>query len=477
MSSSRTRIAQSLSARLTALYGVILTLSVAAAFLTAYLFMRSVLREGIDQDLVSQGEAMILTLHNDSLSGVRRYMVLEAQAAGERKVFFRLLTPGGVAFSSSNMAFWQEIRVDPDAVQAVLDGRGRVFRTVHLPGRDSGVRVMYARLAPGVILQTGQTLLPGARFIAAFIRIAVVTLAVLGLLSGVIGWMMAQKALSGIGAVTKTALRIAEGNLDLRVPTQRGADEINRLAEAFNRMVGRIAELVAGIREMSDNIAHDLKSPITRIRGAAEVVLTTSDAVDDYREMAAGAVEECDRLLGMINTLLLISRTEAGVAAAVHEPVDLAELVRDACDLFRPLAEDRGIALDCRGPDRCVIQGDARQIQRAVANLIDNAIRYTPEGGAVLAAVTAMTPNAVEIAVEDAGAGIAAKDLPHIFDRFYRADPSRSDTGAGLGLSLVRAVAQAHGGAVEAFSAPGDGAAFYLSFPRQPPLFPNLTKW
>jgi heavy metal sensor kinase len=462
----RIRIGQSLSARLTLLYGVILTLSVAAAFLTAYLFMRTVLREGIDQDLVSQGEAMILTLHTDSLSAVRRYMVLEAQAAGERKVFFRLLTPDGSAFSSSNMAFWREIRVDPEAVRRVMKEGGRVFRTVHLPGRDSGVRVMYARIGPGIILQTGQTLLPGARFISAFLRIAVITLVVLGLLSGVIGWMMARKALSGIGTVTKTALRIAEGNLNLRAPIQRGAEEINRLAEAFNRMVGRIADLVAGIREMSDNIAHDLKSPITRIRGAAEVALTTSDTVEEFQEMAAGTVEECDRLLGMINTLLLISRTEAGVATAVQEPVDLAELVRDASDLFRPLAEDRSIALDCRAPDRCIISGDTRQIQRAVANLIDNAIRYTPAGGAVLAAVTATAPNAVEAAVEDTGIGIVAKDLPHIFDRFYRADPSRSDTGAGLGLSLVRAVAQAHGGAIEVLNGPGNGSAFYLSFRR-----------
>ncbi len=466
MSLKRIRIGQSLSARLTALYGVILTLSVAAAFLTAYLFMRTVLREGIDQDLVSQGEAMILTLHTDSLSAVRRYMVLEAQAAGERKVFFRLLTPGGTAFSSSNMAFWQEIRVDPAAVRQVLDGAGRVFRTVRLPGRDFGVRVMYARLGPGVILQTGQTLLPGARFVSAFLRIALITLVVLGLLSGLIGWMMARKALSGIGTVTKTAHRIAEGNLDLRVPTQRGAEEINRLAEAFNRMVSRIAELVAGIREMSDNIAHDLKSPITRIRGTAEVALTTSVTIEDYQEMAAGTVEECDRLLEMINTLLLISRTEAGVASAVQEPVDLAELVRGAYDLFRPLAEDRSIELDCRTPDRCVIQGDTRQIQRAVANLIDNAIRYTPAGGAILAAVTATSPDAVDVAVEDTGIGIAEKDLSHIFDRFYRADPSRSDAGAGLGLSLVRAVAQAHGGGVEVMSKPGEGAAFYLSIRR-----------
>jgi heavy metal sensor kinase len=466
MFSKRIRFGQSLSARLTALYGVILTLSVAAAFLTAYLFMRTVLREGIDQDLISQGEVMILTLHNDSLSAVRRHMVLEAQAAGERKVFFRLLTPDGVAFSSSNMAFWREIRVDPEAVRRVMNQGGRVFRTVRLPGRDSGVRVMYARLGSGVILQTGQTLLPGARLISAFLRIAFITLVVLGLLSGVIGWMMARKALSGIGTVTKTALRIAEGNLDLRVPTRRGAEEINRLAEAFNRMVGRIAALVAGIREMSDNIAHDLKSPITRIRGAAEVALTSSDTVEEYQETAAGTVEECDRLLGMINTLLLISRTEAGVSSAVREPVDLAEQVRDACDLFRPLAEDRSVALDRRTPDRCVIQGDTRQIQRAVANLIDNAIRYTPEGGAVLAAVTAAALNTVEVAVEDTGAGIAPEDLPHIFDRFYRADPSRSDTGAGLGLSLVRAVAQAHGGGIDVVSEPGEGAAFYLSFRR-----------
>ena len=463
MSSGRIRLAHSLSARLTILYGIVLTLSVGAAFLIAYLFIRSTLQEVIDRDLVSQHEATALILRKEGMSAVRRYTVVEAQAAGERKVFFRLLTPDGAVFSSSNMAFWREIRIRPEAIQEMLSTNRRVFTTERLSGRSFGVRVLYARLGPGVILQTGQTFQPGARLVSAFGRIALVTLVGLALLSGVIGWLMARKALSGIDAVTRTALKIAEGDLSLRVPTQRGAEEINRLAEAFNRMVGRIADLVAGIREMSDNIAHDLKSPITRIRGGAEIALTTAESMADYQEMAASTVEECDRLLETVNTLLMISRTEAGVAAEAQAPLDLGRLVADVCELFAPLAEDRDIELACRTPDGCTVSGDSRLLQRAVANLIDNAIRYTPPGGDVFVAVTATGPAAVELGVEDTGPGVADKDRAQIFDRFYRASASRSASGAGLGLSLVRAAAEAHGGTAEVVSQPGEGATFWIS--------------
>ncbi len=466
MSFGRTKLANSLSARLTLLYGVVLTLSVGAAFLIAYLFIRSTLQGVIDRDLISQHEATALILRKEGIGAVRRYTVVEAQAAGERKVFFRLLTPDGAVFSSSNMDFWREIVIRPEAIQEVLSASRRVLATERLPGRSFGVRVLYARLGSGVILQTGQTFQPGARLVSAFGRIALVTLVVLALPAGVIGWLMARKALSGIDVVTRTALKIAEGDLSLRVPTQRGAEEINRLAEAFNRMVGRIADLVAGIREMSDNIAHDLKSPITRIRGGAEIALTTAESVADYQEMAASTIDECDRLLETVNTLLMISRTEAGVAAGSHEPLDLAQLVADVCELFAPLAEDRGISLTRRTPGTCTVSGDSRLLQRAVANLVDNAIRYTPPGGAVFVAVASTGPGAVELGVEDTGPGVADKDRPQIFDRFYRASASRSETGAGLGLSLVRAAAEAHGGTAEVFSRPGEGATFWISLGR-----------
>jgi signal transduction histidine kinase len=265
--------------------------------------------------------------------------------------------------------------------------------------------------------------------------------------------------------VTRTAQRIADGRLAERVPVKPRGDEIDQLALTFNRMLDRIESLVTGIKEMTDNIAHDLKSPITRIRGQAEVALTSGGAPADLELMAASAVEECDRLLEMINTMLFISRTESGVAQPERQTVDVSALVDDACSLFLALAEEKQITLDWRAPPGIAMTGDTRMVQRMLGNLLDNAIKYTPQGGRVSVDVSRHGEAGVAIAVKDTGEGIRAEDLPHIFERFYRADPSRSLGGSGLGLSFARAVARAHGGDIHVESAPARGSTFTAVFP------------
>ena len=168
-------------------------------------------------------------------------------------------------------------------------------------------------IGPGVILQIGQSMENYSRFIDAFKRIFVVTMVFLIALAAGVGWFMARRAVSGVEAVTRTAQEISGGTLDERVPVNPRGDEIDQLALTFNQMLDRIQTLVTEIKEMSDNIAHDLKSPITRIRGMAEVTLATGTSVSEYQGMAASTIEECDRLLDMINTMLMISKTEAGV--------------------------------------------------------------------------------------------------------------------------------------------------------------------
>jgi signal transduction histidine kinase len=250
------------------------------------------------------------------------------------------------------------------------------------------------------------------------------------------------------------------------VPVKARGDEIDQLAVTFNRMLDRIQRLISGIKEMSDNIAHDLRSPITRIRGTAEITLTTGRSLKEYENMAAGTVEECDRLLDMINTMLVISKTEAGVGDLKVEPMDVAEVVQEACALFQPIVEDRGLKLSCTVPDKCGVYGDIRMIQRMVSNLLDNAIKYTPTGGHVNVSAQGDDEGQVVVAVQDTGIGISEEDLAHIFERFYRCDPSRSQAGIGLGLSLARAVAAAHGGGIDVTSALGKGSTFRVTLPK-----------
>jgi signal transduction histidine kinase len=182
--------------------------------------------------------------------------------------------------------------------------------------------------------------------------------------------------------------------------------------------------------------------------------------------MAASAIEECDRLLGMINTMLMISKTEAGVERPAREKMDLAVLAREACELFGTMAEDKGVSLSCNASGQLDICGDTRMIQRVIANLLDNAIKYTGAGGTVVVSVSENGEGAAVIAVKDTGIGISARDLPRIFERFYRCDQSRSVAGTGLGLSLARAIARAHGGEVMAASRPGEGSTFTLTLPK-----------
>ena len=193
---------------------------------------------------------------------------------------------------------------------------------------------------------------------------------------------MARRAVSGVEAVTRTAQKISGGTLEERVPVKARGDEIDQLALTFNQMLDRIQTLLTEIKEMSDNIAHDLRSPITRIRGIAEVTLTTGKSLSEYEGMAASTIEECDRLLDMINTMLMISKTESGVDKFSREEIDLTGLVRQACELFEPTAEDKGVTSELRcARSESILIGDTPMIQRMLSNLLDNAIKYTPSGG------------------------------------------------------------------------------------------------
>jgi len=237
----------------------------------------------------------------------------------------------------------------------------------------------------------------------------------------------------------------------------------------FNQMLDRIEKLVTEVKEMSDNIAHDLKSPITRIRGLAEVTLTTGKALGDYENMTSSTIEECDRLLDMINTMLLISKTESGVDKLARDKIDLSEIARGACDLFGPMAEDNGVTLTCNAPSPSPLFGDPRMIQRMLANLLDNAIKYTPSGGTVSVSVSENEKKGLVATVRDTGIGISESDLPRIFERFYRCDQSRSKPGIGLGLSLARAIARAHQGEITVTSRLNQGSTFTLTLPRLEP--------
>jgi len=455
-----------LAFRLTLWYAGIFMLSACLAFFFFYLLITSVARQQTDQGLSSEIRTFSSILSTQGTEAVKRQAFLESQAAGEKKIFFRLLYISGQVFSSSNMSYWRDIGINKRAVNHLLKDGTPFFDTINIPDRKHKIRVLYAIIGPGMMLQLGQSMENHTRIIEIFRRVFITTMAILFFLAVVVGWFMARRALVGVEKVTQTARRISDGSLEKRVPVKKGVDEIDQLAITFNQMLDRIQKLVTGIKEMSDNIAHDLKSPITRIRGIAEISLTARSSLTDYESMAASTIEECDRLLEMINTMLMISKTEAGVGQLERRKMDIAGLVRDACDLFQSPAEDKDLKLICRAPDNFIIYGDMRLIQRMIANLLDNAIKYTPSNGSIDVGIRITDNQSALISVKDTGIGISKQDLAHIFERFYRCDPSRSQAGTGLGLSFARAVARAHDGDITVTSAPDQGSTFTVILPQ-----------
>ena len=459
-------IYHTLAFRLTFWYASIFMFTACVAFLFFYLLITSVIRQQTDQDLLSEARTFSSILSTQGPEALKHQAFLAAQAGGERKVFFRLLYITGQLFSSSNMSYWRDIGINKDAIQHLLADHQPVFDTINIPDRTHKIRILYASLGPGLILQLGRSMDNHTRIIEAFRKIFVTTMAVLFVFAAVVGWFMAKRALAGVDTVIQTARRISERSLDERVPVKKQVDEIDQLAITFNQMLDRIQKLVTEIKEMNDSIAHDLRSPITRIRGIAEVSLTTGSSLKEYENMAGNTIEECDRLLDMINTMLIISKTEAGLGQFESKELDISQVVQDACELFLPMAETESLSLVCDAPRGLLINGDIRMIQRMISNLLDNAVKYTPAGGNINIAAQSDGRHSVQITIKDTGIGISNVDMPHIFERFFRCDPSRSRTGTGLGLSLARAIARAHGGDITVTSVPHKGSTFTIVLPK-----------
>jgi heavy metal sensor kinase len=455
---------RTLAFRLTVWYAGIFTVSSVLAFFLFYLQIASILRERTDEELLDDLKDFAALLDAKGVEELEQTMVLEAEEDGVKKIFYRLLTPDGRESASSDLFFWGELRVNRPALQRVAADAKPVLETLTIEGRQHKARAVYGAIAPGTILQIGISLEDNDEFLAELREIFGVTVAAVMVLAGLFGWFMAKRALTQVEEVTRTARAISASDLEQRVPVKGQADEIDRLATTFNDMLDRIRTLVTEMKQMTENIAHDLRSPITRIRGMAEMALTTGKDIDEYEVAAASTVEDCDRLLEMINTMLYISRAEARAENLPVEEVNVAGVIRDACELFRPMAEDQGVSLVAQVGTDLRVRGELQDLQRMVANLIDNAVNYTPARG-VVAVSAQKNDKVVVIRVEDTGIGISAEDIPHIFRRFYRCDRSRSRPGVGLGLSLVQAIVQAHRGEIAVSSAPNVGTTFTVILP------------
>jgi heavy metal sensor kinase len=280
------------------------------------------------------------------------------------------------------------------------------------------------------------------------------------------GYLLVNRALKPVDEIAASAERISSHNLSERLPVPKTRDEIERLSVALNHMIQRLDESFQYSRRFVADASHELRTPLTVLRGEIESFVEQPSLSDEWRDRLGSALEELDRLIKIVERLFAISRLDAGEAQAESVRFDLGELTASTADQMSLLAEDKRIKLSCDVASGVCIQGDRSRMKQVVVNLLDNAIKYTPEGGVVQLKVSSADSKAL-LEVRDNGAGIPGDALPQIFERFYRVDKARSRElgGAGLGLSIVKSICAAHHGAVSARSVEGRGSTFAVELP------------
>jgi signal transduction histidine kinase len=331
------------------------------------------------------------------------------------------------------------------------------------PGGDA-LEVVSWRLPTGTLFQVGKSTERREELLRRFRQ---VLLAVFGsiLLVGVAGGgVLTWSALRPVRRLSETVRAIMQtGRTDTRVPAEDPGDALGELSVQVNSMLDRIDAVVSGMRGALDNVAHDLRTPMTRVRGIAETALASSDPAA-LREALADILEESDRVVEMLNTLMDISEAETGTMALRLETMNLADLIRQTVELYEDMADERGVRIETRVADELPVPVDRNRMRQVLANILDNAVKYTPAGGRIEITARRGGDDAV-ITVADTGIGIPADELPLIWDRLYRGDKSRTARGLGLGLTLVKAIVEAHHGHVNVRSTPGEGTRFELRLP------------
>jgi signal transduction histidine kinase len=268
----------------------------------------------------------------------------------------------------------------------------------------------------------------------------------IGTLGGII---VARRILARLDKLSASARRIMSGDLDQRLPLMGADDELDRLAGNLNAMLERIEQLMAGLREVSDNIAHDLKTPLTRLRNRADAALRSASTTEHYRDALNDMIEESDGLIRIFDALLMIARAEAGYCSDFMGEVDAARVAADIAEMYEPVAEEHGARIELATAEGLTFRGNRELLGQALVNLVDNALKYgANEPGAVVRVAARRAGDGIEIEISDRGPGIATKDRDRVIGRFVRLENARSRPGSGLGLSLAAAVARLHGGAL-----------------------------
>jgi heavy metal sensor kinase len=442
--------------RLAAWYAIVFVITSLAIVLLTYRLLAASLEERDQQLVISTLREYSQRYADGGLRSLADAVEIEQRSGRQERMFVRVVRGPSETLLLSAPYAWNDFDVSR------LRGRGELEELLSESG-TARLEVASTRLADGTLLQVGKSsenreaLLARYRTVLAIISLVIVFVALAG------GAIVTRSTLRPIRQLI-TAVRgiVRTGRIDARVPVRADRDAIDELSALFNEMLDRITTLIRGMEHALDNVAHDLRTPMTRLRGVAERALQ-SDDVQAQREALVTSLEESERILAMLDTLMDISEAETGTMRLDVTAVPVAALVREVVELYEDIAEDKHIEVSTDVETDLTVPADAKRLRQALANLVDNAIKYTPSGRVEIRA--RREGSVVRLDVTDTGIGIAPHDLPHVWERLYRGDQSRAERGLGLGLSLVRAIAIAHGGTVEVSAEPGRGSTFTVRLP------------
>ncbi len=431
----------------------------------------SVVDEEIARTIDAEAKGLTDAYNHDGLVGL--YSSIEARKRQPGASLYLLTDPAGELLAGNV----EQIPLE------VLERHGFIVVDYRTNGPGDRVRqalVRIYKLPPGFLLLVGHDLGDRARIEGVLVRALAMSLVFFAALAAVGALFVARNVLKRIDDINTSAHGIMAGDLTGRLPVSGSGDELDRLAESLNGMLKRIGVLMQGLREVSDNIAHDLRTPLTRLRNHAEAALAFGDDAAAYRIALEKTIEESDALIRIFNALLLIARAEAGGGVDGQTAFDLGEAAEAVAELYEPLAEEQGLALNVDVDGPLYVRGNRELIGQTLANLVDNALKYgaLSDGDAAgvepeIVVSARRRGDWVELTVADRGPGIAPEDRERVLGRFVRLEGSRSRPGSGLGLSLAAAVARMHGGRVQLEdNEPGLRVRVILPAEPAPPALP-----
>ena len=441
-----------------------------AAFLLAYFAFNT--RRLITEQINETVDAEIAGLSEQyRQGGIRRLVVvIDARARRPGSSLYLVTTAAGEALAGNVGALAPGVLDNPGWTETVYR------RLDEAEGAQNHALVRVFQLPGGFRLLVGRDLDERERLYGIVVAAGRWSLAIVVVLGLVGGFFVTRRVLKRVDAMTDTTRTIMAGDLSGRLPVAGSGDEIDRLAENLNVMLERIEALMRGLKEVTDNIAHDLKTPLTRLRNRCEQALRAAHSEAEFRAALEHTIEESDGLIRTFNALLMIARAESGQARGGMTEFDASEIARGVADLYEPLADEKGIALKVEADAPAPFKGNRELISQALANLVDNAIKYAgPKDRAAASAKPEVVVQArsedgrVLLIVADGGPGIAETDRGRVVERFVRLEQSRSQPGSGLGLSLASAVARLHGGELTlADNRPG--LRSIIALPREGPV-------